>query len=196
MATYMFQVAVYKDSALARDHIVNTFHLDDHGVSSDPSGLAQDACGVFQTLYGSNSEIRCRVYPTGPPPNYPVAEEAVNVGQVGSSGGPREVALCLSYYGERNLPRTRGRIYVAASCAANITIGNKTRPSAGDITQVINLGQGIADLGGPDVDWIYWSRIAGGSHGPVKTMYVDDEWDTIRSRGLKATTRQVVQVNE
>lgn len=196
MATYLVQVNVFKDSALPRDRIVNTFHLDDHGVSTDPDGLAQDTAELFAITYGNNGEIRVRVYPTGPPPNYPVGEGVVNAGQVGTSGGPREVALCLSYFGERNLPRTRGRIYIAAASCANITIGNKVRPSTNDMNIALALGQGIADLGGPDVDWIYWSTLQGNAHGPVKTVWVDDEWDTIRSRGLRATTRQTANVDE
>jgi hypothetical protein len=196
MATYLVQVAVTQDSALARDKIVNTFHLDDHGVTSDPDGLAQDAAELFGTVYGNTAEVRARVYPTGPPPNYPVGEGVIRPGGVGSSGGPREVALCLSYYGERNLPRTRGRIYLCAAAASNITIGGKTRPSTNDMNIAKTLGHGIADLGGPDVDWIYFSTLAGGGHGPVKTIWVDDEWDTIRSRGLRATTRVQEAVNE
>jgi hypothetical protein len=188
MATYKLQVATAADSILARDAIVNTFHLDDHGVTSDPDGLAADTVDLWQTLYGSNRQIECRVYDTGAAPNFPVGQAIEGVGLAPASVFPREVALCLSFYGERNLPRTRGRIYVCAGIASNI-VPSKVRPSLGDMTALLDLADGISGLGGLDVDWITWSQVDG-SHEPVQTAWVDNEWDTMRSRGLRATTRE------
>jgi hypothetical protein len=195
MATYKIQVASAVDTILPRDRIVNTFHLDDHGLGSDPQGLADDTVPVFQTLYGSTREIDCRVYPTGAPPNFPLATKVVNKGAAGgATTGPREVALCLSYYGERNLPRTRGRMYVCVAACQNVTM-SANRPNAFARDQLIALADGIAGLGGVDVDWIYWSSLDG-SHGPVKNAYVDDEWDVVRKRGFKPTTRTAKAYNE
>lgn len=188
MATYKVQVSAAVDTILPRDRIVNTFHLDDHGVTSDPNGLAEDACGVFETLYGSAREIAVRLYDTGDAPNYPVGEFVRQAGQAGAaSSDPREVALCLSYYGERNLPRTRGRMYICVAACQNVS-ANGVRPNAFAGQQLLDLANGIAGLGGPDVDWVWWSTI-NGDHGPVKHSYVDDEWDTVRKRGLRSSTR-------
>jgi hypothetical protein len=189
MATYKLQVATAADSILARDAIVNTFHLDDHGVTSDPDGLAQDTCELWQTLYGSNRQIETRVYDTDAPPNFPVGQAIVQAGLAPASLFPREVALCLSYYGERNLPRTRGRMYICAGIASNVVPG-KVRPTLGDMNALLDLADGISGLGGLDVDWITWSQVDG-THEPVQTAWVDDEWDTMRSRGLRATTRTI-----
>jgi hypothetical protein len=195
MATYKVQVACALDTILPRDRIVNTFHLDDHGVTSDPTGLAEDTAGIFETLYGSAREIDVRVYPTGAAPNYPVGQYVRQLGQAGAATtGPREVAVCLSYYGERNLPRTRGRMYICVAAGQNLSMSGN-RPNAFTRDQVIAVADGIAGLGGPDVDWIYWSKLTG-EHGPVKHAYVDDEWDVVRKRGLRPSTRTAKTYSE
>lgn len=188
MATYKVQVSTALDTILPRDRIVNTFHLDDHGALSDPSGLAEDTGALFETIYSSGREIDVRLYDTGSPPNYPLGQHVRNLGVPGpASTRPREVAICLSYYGERNLPRTRGRMYICVAAGQNLTMSTN-RPNEFAANQCLDLATGIAGLGGPDVDWIYWSSIDG-SHGPVKHAFVDDEWDTVRKRGFKPSTR-------
>jgi hypothetical protein len=189
MPTYTIQVATAADSVLARDAIVNTFHVDDKGAFSDPDGLAEDTVGIWQQLYGAARQIEARVYDTGTAPNFPLGQFIANAGQAPASTFPREVALCLSYYGERNLPRTRGRMYVCAAIASNL-VPNKVRPSLGDMNALLDHADRISGLGGADVDWITFSSVDG-SNEPVQTAWVDDEWDTMRSRGLRATTRTI-----
>ena len=194
MAKYLMQVSSAADSILARDLVVNTFHLSDVGTGSDPTQLCTDTVALWQSLYGSARQIECRAYDAEQPTSFPVGQAIVNVGAAPASAFPREVALCLSYYGERNLPRTRGRIYICAALATNI-VANKIRPSAGDRSPLLTLAQGIADLGGVDVDWVTWSRVDGANE-KVQNAWVDDEWDTIRSRGLRATTRDTLALGE
>lgn len=194
MATYKLQLVTASDSLLARDSIVNTFHLDDHGIGSDPENLIVSAVELWQTFYGETRQIRGLVYDTGAAPNYPKAEHVVNEGVAGEANFPREVALCLSYYGERNLPRTRGRIYLCAAIARNFG-ADHVRPTPGDMAYVMMLAQGIADLGGADVDWITWSSIDG-AHEKVQHAWCDNEWDTMRSRGLRSTTRTAIALGE
>jgi hypothetical protein len=45
------------------------------------------------------------------------------------------------------------------------------------------------DLGGPDWKFGTWSRVKQ-TFKQSQVAWVDDEWDTQRSRGLRATTRQ------
>jgi hypothetical protein len=42
-------------------------------------------------------------------------------------------------------------------------------------------------------NWIVYSKVAGAGYG-VSDYWVDDEWDTQRSRGLRATTRQTAKL--
>jgi hypothetical protein len=51
------------------------------------------------------------------------------------------------------------------------------------------VGDALGALGGVDVDWSVHSPTAGTTE-KVEHYWCDDEWDTVRSRGLRATTRQ------
>jgi len=71
------------------------------------------------------------------------------------------------------------------------------RPSADLRTNVLALATGLANIGGFDINWCVRSRFPilpgdqGGTMWPVQASWVDDEFDTIRSRGLRGTTRAV-----
>jgi hypothetical protein len=93
--------------------------------------------------------------------------------------------------------RQRGRIF----CGPFAT-GVAERPDAALRAQLIALAQGLANLGGVNVDWVVFSPTATlAAGGDVKTFsvqeaWVDDEWDTMRSRGRAATTRTVLALSE
>jgi len=109
-----------------------------------------------------------------------------------SESGPREVALCLSYYAEQNVPRRRGRLYIGPFTDAAMEI----RPPAGNaIGAVASLAPALAAVGGADVDWCLYSPtndVATAGATKLRTItnwWVDNEWDTVRSRGRRATSR-------
>lgn len=183
------------DTILARDRTVNTFHLNKEGLGTgDADALAADAIGVFQQWYGNAREIRCDVYEArGPAPHFPVGSAIVNEGVAPQSASAREVAVCLSYYGERNLPRTRGRMYLGVGSAGLNSNGPFIPTSFRGFA--LDLADGIAGLGGLDVDWQVYSPTSDAAEN-VQHAWVDDEWDTIRSRGLRATTRDQRAISE
>lgn len=195
MPLYRFQLAFAGDTQLERDQVVNTVHLNDAGVGTDPESLATDLLAAFRAnWYGPVRYGKCTGYEVGPPPQFPVAFVESNVGNAPQSGCPREVALCLSYYSERNLPRQRGRIFLCAGM--NGTIGTPAvRPDESERLLALNLGQAIADVGGADVDWVVYSPTDGEARS-ISHAWVDDEWDTIRSRGLDSTDREMITLNE
>lgn len=187
MPIYRAQLAVWLDTDLPRDQIIITPHFDDHGVGSDPQGLAEDLANGYASWMLGGKHVTCKMYvATGAPPHYPVAEAEVNPGGQANSACPREVACCLSFYSERNVPRRRGRLYMP--CAALGSPAATLRPPGTLMTQVGQFATVLKDLGGPDVDWVVWSRKDQQAR-PVTNWYVDDEWDTVRSRGLRPTTR-------
>ena len=51
------------------------------------------------------------------------------------------------------------------------------------------MGAAFANLGGVNVDWQVYSPTDGVGR-TVKSYWCDDEWDTMRSRGLRSTMRQ------
>jgi len=194
MPQYTFQVLHYGDSPLPRHVVVNTLHFNDHGAGTDPGGLAEDLLGVFKANWDTSPpdrKMEVRVYDMGDEiPREPVAVKTRDAGMP-SSAIPREIALCLSFYAGRNLPRSRGRIYLPAFCS--ITSAG-VRPNASQRANALALAQGFANLGGPDVDWIVRSRV-GDQSQPVTNAWCDDEWDTQRRRGLQSTTRDLLSTH-
>ena len=136
------------------------------------------------------TKIRVAFYDLeGTKPVYPAGDYTRNpAAGPFSYGAPREVALCLSFYGSHNAPRHRGRLYIPAFFASSATLG--LRPSGTHISKVMALGPIFSALGGVNIDWIVWSR-ANRAATKVENYWVDDEWDMMRSRGQKRTTRSM-----
>lgn len=194
------QVAASYDSTLARDTFVNTLTFNVgfdvlNPFSTDWNGLCSDLADIYdQHYYGGHPQIVVKAYNAeGVPPHYPIGEKILNVGVAPGSSGPREVAMCLSFYADRNIPRHRGRIYLPAA-AGQMTL-NSPRPNDGSIDKVLGLAQMFSDLGGTNVDWQVWSR-SDNAFRKVTHAWVDDEWDTMRSRGMRPTTRHLHTIDE
>lgn len=174
--------------------MVNTIYLNDAGPANDPEALAEDLANVYNTYWYNGCEMSVKLYDMADTkPREIVGEHKLNIGGFGASSGPREVALCLSFYGERNLPRTRGRIYLGMNFPNKPA--NAVRPQGTLREAALVLADNIAAVGGIDVDWSIYSPTTNSSHS-VKTAYVDNEWDTVRSRGLRSDARSVRQINE
>jgi len=188
MPLYRFQVAQGADSAFPTDRIINTLHFDDAGLGSDPAALCQDILDVWQSLWfgAAAREIRVTAYNVGVPPQYPVASVVENEGVFPVTSTNREIALCLSYYNQRSNPRRRGRLYL---CPALTGLNTATaRPAAALMDRTLGLADGLAGIGGVDVDWVVYSR-RDLSHHDVVGVWCDDAWDVVRSRGLRPITR-------
>lgn len=189
MGLHRYTISAQVDSALPRDRIVNTLYFDHTGALEDLDAFCNALAQVFvDGWYNTASEIVVKAYDVGSAPNYPVGEAKKNAGATGTSAGPREVAICLSYYRERNSPRRRGRIYLPNYGTTPFT---QVRPPLATRTKALDLAQDFRDVGGVDVDWCQYSP-TDGTHGGVTDAYVDDEWDTVRSRGMKPTTRSTM----
>jgi hypothetical protein len=196
MSLVIAQVSMAADSTLARDAIVNTLHFNDKSTlgfaPTDWQNLANDLAaiydgGVFST--GSH-QIQVRLYDMDDAKPRPIKAQATkNTGLAPQTGSPREVALCLSFYADRNLPRRRGRIYIPAFAMGAPGL----RPTSTNRTKLLDLAASLAGLGGIDVEWCVYSRLDN-VHYPISDAWVDDEWDTVRSRGLRATLRDTRHV--
>lgn len=193
--TYRAQVAIWTDSVAPRDACVVNPCFHDLG-TSDADGLAQDILDEFQTV-GPAGQIEVKLYDvTTPPPNPPLARKIEAVGTSPQAACPREVALCLSFYADSNVPRRRGRLFIPIHwIKAGTTAALGVRPSTGDRTTIGGIADKLANIGGVDVDWVVWSERSQ-QHHSVTNWYVDDEWDTVRSRGLRPTTRTIGTVDE
>jgi hypothetical protein len=120
------------------------------------------------------------------PPSYPLAV-AEQAGTTPGNDRPREVALTLSYYTGFNRPSYRGRLYLPSRWLTGV-VG--LRPSITQRDEVISFAQQVLTANLPAAhNWVVWSQKYRKSQGGVNHVWVDDEWDTQRKRGLRPTTR-------
>lgn len=177
------QIAFQFDSALPRDRVVITPHF----LGDNPSALANALKTNINAdpNVGATVPYTIKVYDAEKaPPNYPIAEVTNGTGFLATTH-PRELALCLSYYSGFNRKRLRGRLYIPVTFLPG-TLG--LRPSATAITACENWGNILHDGLPSGHQWMLWSRVDRKAN-TVSDWWVDDEWDIMRSRGLRGTTR-------
>lgn len=196
---FRFQVAARDTARPTRDEVVTTCYFEALGLI-DTDELASDVADLFASYrpYPAGlDEIEVRVYDTEtPPPNPPLSVEVSPITSNSGPSAPREVALCLSYRagvasdtaGPGGGKRRRGRMYIGPWSVGEMS----ERPllaaggDPGDYLRI--LAEGLQEIGGVDIDWVQFSP-SDDVGTPVTFWFVDDEWDTIRSRGLEPTTR-------
>jgi hypothetical protein len=183
MAHYRVSIGFQKDSEFPRDAIT----INPHYNGDDAQGLADrlKANLLAHGNVGPTTPFTVKVYDTTkPPPNYPLAT-AVNITPATPSTAPREVALCLSYYATWNRPSFRGRLFIP-----HFIVGGALglRPSDAQLAAVLAFKQ-VLNSGLPQgTIWEVWSPKLNQGSG-VSHVWCDDEWDTVRSRGLRGTKR-------
>jgi hypothetical protein len=197
MGLLIAQISQSYDTTLPRDRFVNVLWFDKNspGILEplDADGLASDLANLYHDNRQASCETRVKFYNADDPKPRPVIGQAVvGEGLSPSYGRPREIALCLSFYADRNLPKRRGRIYLPVSNGPFPNIG--VRPTDAQMQPALDLATGLSDLGGADIDWCVHS-VVDQQHYKVTNAWVDDEWDTMRSRGLRATRRLSASVS-
>jgi len=185
MAIYRAQIGFSMDSALPRDVVT----INPHYFGDNAQGLAD---ALKANLIANAQVVQAipfviKVYDAEKaPPSYPLATASNGTGFF-TSAVPREVAICLSYYSTHNRPSYRGRLYlpvalVGGTCAVRPTTTQRTNALAWKNTLSQNLPA--------QHNWVVYSPKLGQSNG-VTNVWVDDEWDTVRSRGTRGTTRSL-----
>jgi hypothetical protein len=203
MPVLRLQVSFGADTAFPRDRLVITPHFNvgfalpepnDLNPSPDAQALCNDLGDALQTWSGQVRELTVKAYDAqGSVPVFPIGSTVRGLGAFPASNGPREIALCLSYYSGRNIPRYRGRLYIPMVVA--LQGAGSPRPTPANQTKVAALAPIFANLGGTNVDWVVYSRLDDTAR-PVSNWYVDDEWDNVRSRGFRSTARLTGTLNE
>jgi len=191
VAVYRLSCGIQATTAFPRDRVYINPHFETTTVliADDADRLCEDLADALMgwVLYAGSWEISVKAYKAeGVPPHKPVGAAVRNPGAAGAAGQPRELACCLSFYAGTNSPSRRGRLYiplfVVSAQQATERIGVPVRGKVGQLPAI------FAALGGADVDWVVWSK-TNGQANKVTNWFVDDEWDTVRRRGLKALTR-------
>lgn len=197
MPVWRLQTSFGADSPDARDRFVITPHVNEEGLTTSAQNLCDDwAAWLDVWLPGSDRQIEVTAYDAqGTPPVFPQGYTILHAGLFPASFCPREVACCLSFYSTRNLPRQRGRLYIPMALIVPSLNINQARPTGSIQAKVGELAAGLQELGDTEVDWSVYSRVDDDAR-PVTNWYVDDEWDTIRSRGLRPTARLAGSTSE
>lgn len=205
MANYYAQVTLAAASGETADANVNTFAFIGPAVFTPTEAAHFQACvePFYETLrglpalngraqLGHTIKIYSAVTTT---PNYPIDEASMSLGGTPTAVDmPLEVNLCVSYANDSAtiVPRARrrGRIYVGGWPEASNTSGRPTSVYYEALADA--YVQYVDDLNTePDFTAAIWSR-TNGSLYPIERVWVDDEWDTVRSRGGKSTVRYTV----
>ena len=114
---------------------------------------------------------------------------------LGAAGGstklPNEVAICMSFRGQFNRARERGRIYLGpltGTAAASDT--EDARPDANLLNTIASAGEQLLDqfTALANVEWVVHSGVQG-ANTPVVAGWVDNAFDTIRKRGVQPDSR-------
>lgn len=189
MARFNIQVSMAADTVLPRDRIVNVWHFDRPTFPEAPDRLCEDMAVIYDTKMAmgpGRHEYDVRLYEetqVGPPKG----RHVLNPGIATASLWPREVALCLSFRGAQNIPSQRGRIYLSPGHMTQASPA--VRPTDALMTKVLGIADAVSGLGGLDVDWGVYSPTRQ-TFTRAEVAWVDDEFDTVRSRGMRATTRK------
>jgi hypothetical protein len=180
---FLAKIGFQLDSAFPRDAVtINPCYFGDNA-----QGLADALKTNLMTTspVGATTPFRIRIYDAQKlPPSYPLAEASNGTGFKATTV-PRELALCLSYYSTANRPGQRGRVYIPAYFLGG-TIG--LRPSVPQrdsaLAWTTTLGKSLPAAH----NLVVYSRKVKQSYG-VDNTWVDDEWDIVRSRGLRGENR-------
>ena len=185
---YIAKIAFQLDSTLPRDAMsINPCYFGD-----DAQALANSLKTnlMANTGVGADTPFTVKIYNAEKaPPSYPLATASNGTGSKGT-GHPREMALCLSYYSTYNRPGYRGRVYIPLALIGG-TAG--IRPTQVQMQTALGWHNTLAKSLPTAHNMVVYSRHLGQSFG-VSNFWVDDEWDTVRSRGLRSTTRELAAI--
>jgi hypothetical protein len=183
MSIFRAQISFPVDGVLPEDAMTITPHY----FGDDAQGLAEALKTNLATFapIGATKPFTIRIYDAEKaPPSYPRAT-AEQAGTPPNSTDPRELALCLSYFSTYNRPRYRGRLYIPGVFISGSKV---SRPTGAQMQSVLDWRLALAENLPSAHNFVVYSRMDAESY-TINNFWVDDEWDIVRSRGRKHTTR-------
>jgi hypothetical protein len=217
MATLLrIQVNMLRDNGLPEDICTNTWHF--YTEEADPVVGATSAVAQLEGFYEAvdsllasylNAEFVARAYDlTDNEPRVPIYEQVIETVLGTGTGLPSEVAICLSYRATlesgTNPARRRGRIFLGPlDQEVGGAAGGDYMVSPSTQEQIAEAATGLCDAGvSGDTFWAVFSpTIAGASPWSLSELeaasqrvtagFVDNAFDTIRSRGVRPTEREL-----
>lgn len=184
-----------KDTDPAKEVFTNTLYFNVSGSVDQPDyqALCNDLSTIYSTGFTASPptagrRVTVKAYNMDDAEPRPIKAQATKAPLGTAPGTAGQVALCLSYYADRNLPRQRGRIYLGPMTQAG------DRPTTQQMASLVTFAGLLAGLGGVNVDWSLWSPTTQ-QHTRINHGWVDDSWDIIRSRKLAPSARTNFDVN-
>jgi hypothetical protein len=181
------QIGFPMTSTLPRDVVTINPHYD----GDDPQALCDVLkANIRASSLGVNYNFSVKAYDAmKPPPSYPLASSS-NGTSFNPTSAPGEVALCLSYFATFNRPSFRGRLFLPATWFSSAP---STRPTDAIMDAGILWAKTLWEGLPSGTFGIVFSRKKG-SGAQITDAWIDDEWDTVRSRGLKSTKRKTYKL--
>lgn len=221
MSRVIAQIALDRKGGLPENVVTNTMHFEDDSGFGTDGGIETNAPGLLsrlETFYKSpfmqyssamNGTGRIKLYnwDTPSPGRIPVVERAFTH-PVGTTTMPSEVALTLSFRAApesgANPRRRRGRVYLGPFATGIMQAGvtpEDARPNTTVIQEMI-AGARVMATGGPGAFRlaIYsptarsFGASADDSWVDANEIWIDNAFDTVRSRGARRTLRFRVYV--
>lgn len=199
MPNYRALVVLHTADNNAANFVTNTFHFnaDDNSVLPTIAGALEafydDVRPELSNLLAQNDHDIKFYDMADPEPRAPVLEVQWDFASaIASAPLPPEVCLCLSFQGVKvsGIPqaRRRGRVFIGPIAVGSV--GTDGRPDAGCVTNLNLAGDALLASSEAATDWRWqiYSRVDDGFID-VENGWVDNEFDTQRSRGRVYTNR-------
>jgi len=197
------QVTIGKSGGIPEDAVMNTWHLDCPAADAATAAIIHTQLSLFYTTVDSlmsstvdAANVSVEYFNLFDlPPRVPVHTASITGMLVAGTAMPDEVAICLSIAASItsgvNPRRRRGRLFLGPfGTAAGVVTGGAFRVASTARTQIANAAKAFNDAGIADPAWTWVVFSATDLVGrPVVRGWVDDAFDTVRSRGPKASTR-------
>lgn len=200
MALYRAQVVFKTQDGIAENYSTNTIYVD---MVTETQTVANEIAVAWTTALANIDQLMSSLFATtgheikfytmsDPEPRAPKFIEAFGMPGKGTTAGPTEVAMVLSFQGAKvsGLPqaRRRGRIYFGP--LINGLAGADGRLQSSNVSQFADFGASFlaSSDANPNWTWAVYSP-TNGTGIDVQDGWVDNEFDTQRRRGRKATLR-------
>lgn len=201
MPTARVQVAIHTDDANPANYSTNTWYIN----HADLTGLANgvdaittfydDVDGWFGSQVAQNGHtIKCYNM-ADPEPRAPILEVTFDLAANPTQTPlPPEVAMCVSFQADRASgepqSRRRGRVFIGPLGTGGV--GSDGRPSTALLTAYETAAQNLLDASNAATDWVWciYSTV-NDDISFVTNGWIDNSYDTQRSRGLEYTARNL-----
>jgi hypothetical protein len=203
MADVRAQVILHTVDAVPENYVSNSWCFSGMDPGTDDAAIVTMLKDFYDdipfsqwssVIAGSGHEVKLSELP-GLVPNYPYFEGTFNLSAAPTGTPlPSEVAICLSFQGDREAgnpqARRRGRLYLGPLSTSTNTSG---RPSTTIMTSIANAATTLMataatlSSGG---GWAIWS-VADQHAVAVDNGWIDNAFDIQRRRGVLYTSRTV-----